>query len=210
MTVTLDKIDAVAAAPMAPPSKPARSLPRRRLIDWRVLVAAVIAAGLVHIAVVFTTPRTAPATAMVRMKPLLPPNRAVILQQPVPAKQPFPYVMPEALYAFCRFDLSIDNLRISASLPEPGWTVSLHSAQGDNFYVMPGQQKPTDISFVLTPGVASAEFSSNPRRFGRGDIQVPSPTLEGFVMVRAPLKGLAYRGQTEAALAKTTCSPAKR
>jgi uncharacterized membrane protein len=185
-------------------------VPLLRLIDWRVLLAGVFAAGLIHIAVIFATPRTAPATALARMKPLLPPNRAVLMQPPVPSKQAFPYIMPEALYAFCRFDLAVDNLRISSMLPEPGWTLSLHSAQGDNFYVMPGQQKRTDVAFVLTPGIASAEIGNSPRRFGSSDIQVASPTLEGIVMVRAPLKGLAYRAQTEAALSRTTCSASKR
>ncbi|MDX2201517.1 MAG: DUF1254 domain-containing protein [Hyphomicrobiaceae bacterium] len=210
MTVTLDSIDAAEPARPAAPRRRPESRAARLLIDWRVLVAGVVAAGLVHIAVVFATPRTAPATAMVRMKPQLPVNRAVVLPPPVPAKQPFPYAMPEALYVFCRYDLSVDNLRVSAMLPEPGWTLSLHSAQGDNFYVMPGQQKRTEVSFVLTPGIASAEIAAAPRRFGSSDIQVASPTPEGFVMVRAPLKGLAYRAQTEAALGRTSCSPAKR
>lgn len=215
MTVTLDKIDGVEEAPAKAPTPAARAkkpkgVPLRRLIDWRVLLAGVFAAGLVHIAVVFTTPRTAPATAMVRLKPLLPVNRVTLLPSPVPAKQPLPYIMPEALYAFCRFDLSVDSLRVSAVLPEPGWTLSLHSALGDNFYVMPGQQKRTDIAFVVAPGITSAEIGGSPRRFGSSDIQIPSPTLEGFVMVRAPLKGLAYRAETEAELARTSCSPVKR
>ncbi|RTL71286.1 MAG: DUF1254 domain-containing protein [Hyphomicrobiales bacterium] len=212
MTVTLDKIDGVEQG-----ARPAPVLPRPKaakrsgaLIDWRVLLAGVIAAGLVHIAVVFTTPRTSPAPALVRLKPLLPANKAVTMPAPTPAKQPFPFVMPEALYAFCRFDLSVDNLRVSAVLPEPGWTLSLHSAFGDNFYIMPGQQKRTDITFVIAPGIASAEIGSSPRRFGSGDVQIPAPTLEGIVMVRAPLKGLAYRAETEAMLARTSCTPAKR
>lgn len=212
MTVTLDKIDAVQepARPAPAASRPRAAKPSRALIDWRVLLAGVLAAGLVHIAVVFTTPRTSPAPALVRLKPLLPANKAVLMPAPVPAKQPFPFVMPEALYAFCRFDLSVDNLRVSAVLPEPGWTLSLHSALGDNFYVMPGQPKRTDIAFVIAPGIASAEIGSSPRRFGSGDVQIPAPTLEGIVMVRAPLKGLAYRAETEAMLARTSCTPAKR
>ncbi len=211
MTATLDKIDTIAAAETKPAQAPRRKrVPLRRLVDWRFLVAGLFAAGLVHIAITFTTPRTAPATAMVRLKPLLPVNRAVLLPSPVPGKQPLPFIMPEALYVFCRFDLSIDSLRVSASLLEPGWTLSLHTSQGDNFYVMPAQQRRTDVSFLLVPGLAGADIGASPRRFGSADIQVPSPSAEGFMMVRAPLKGIAYRAEAEEALSRSSCAPVKR
>jgi hypothetical protein len=40
--------------------------------------------------------------------------------------------------------------------------------------------------------------------------QIPSPSLEGLVVVRAPLKGLAWRPQAEALLRRASCAAVKR
>jgi uncharacterized membrane protein len=118
---------------------------------------------------------------------------------------------PDALYAFCRYDITFDSLRVVTALAEPGWTLSLHTSHGDNFYVMPAQTGRADVSFVIVPGGADRlPEAPASRRISGGDTQVASPELEGVVMVRAPLKGLAWRSETEAALARTSCLPVKR
>ena len=215
MTTTLDQLDGLEdkTSPAAKPRKPRmrRRWSSLRLVDWRVLLAGVMAGGILHIANVFTAPYLAEKTAFKRLAPNLPVNRVQVLAAPVPSNQPFPFVLPDALYAVCRFDLSVDSLRVVAVLPEPGWTLSLHSAYGDNFYAMAGQDTPTDITFVVIPGgERSAEVGAGPRRIGSVDLQVTAPTAQGFVIVRAPLKGVAYRAETEATLSRTACSAVKR
>jgi uncharacterized membrane protein len=148
---------------------------------------------------------------MQRLRSELPANRMVIVPAPAPGRQMISFMVPEAAYALCRFDLSVDSLRVSTALLDQGWVLSLHTATGDNFYVMPGQTRRTDVAFVLMPGVAALDVGPVPRRFGTsGEVQIPSPTAEGLVVVRAPYKGIAYRSQTEAALAQTVCAPVKR
>lgn len=215
MTTTLDKLDAIdhAEQPAPPAKKRVRkaSLSLWRQLDWRVLLAGVVAGGIAHIAIVFSTPFTAPGSAYQRLRGLLPVNRVQIIQPQTSLNQVLPFIQPDALYAMCRYDLSVDSLRVVAVLPEPGWTLSLHTAQGDNFYAMPGQQKRTEVTFVVTPGAERGlEAGAAPRRFGGVDLQIPSSTLEGIVVVRAPLKGLAYRQETEALLSRTACSTVKR
>ncbi len=216
MTATLDKIDGLSDAEPAPAlakklkaARPKRT-PLWRLLDWRVALGGLLVGGLVHIGMVMTATLNPQGSAFKRIREQLPVNRAQTLPAPIPGKQPLPYMVPDALYVLCRYDLSVDSLRISTSLMERGWTLSLHTAMGDNYYVMPGQAKRTDVSFVIFPGTGSMETGPAPRRFGSGDVQITSPTLEGLVVVRAPLKGIAYRAETEAALAFTSCSPVKR
>jgi hypothetical protein len=48
------------------------------------------------------------------------------------------------------------------------------------------------------------------RRVSAQETQIASPTGQGLVMVRAPLRGLAWRAETEAALTRATCTPIKR
>lgn len=214
MTATLDKLDGVGETGSAPALKKTVRRVRPglwRLLDWRVVLAGAVAGGIVHIAIVFSTPFTAPGSAYQRLRDILPVNRVHVIQPQVSANQVLPFVQPDALYAMCRFDLAVDSLRVVATLPEPGWTLSLHSMQGDNFYAMAGQQKRTDVTFVVVPGgERGLDVGSAPRRLGGVDLQVMSPTLEGVVVVRAPLKGLAYRQETEALLSRTACSTVKR
>lgn len=214
MTATLDKLDGAEHATTAQPAKTAARRARLglwRLLDWRVVMAGAVAGGIVHIAIVFSTPFSATGSAFQRLRGVLPVNRVHMIQPQVSANQVLPFVQPDALYAMCRFDLAVDSLRVVAVLPEPGWTLSLHSAQGDNFYAMAGQQKRTEVTFVVVPaGERSLDIGSAPRRLGGVDLQVASPTLEGIIVVRAPLKGLAYRQETEALLSGTACSTVKR
>lgn len=205
--------DAPAAAALpARPAKPAKV--RRpafwRLIDWRVGLAGVLVGALVHVGLVLSAPYRPRNGGFERIKGQLPVNRIALLPVPAPGQQPLPFMVPDALYAVCRYDLSIDSLRISTSLMERGWSLSLHSAVGDNFYTIPGQVKRTDISFVVLPSAGAAELGPVPRRIGSGDMLIASPTIEGVAVVRAPLKGIAYREETAKALSLTSCSAVKR
>lgn len=213
-SASLSGLQQEADAPQAgrrarPPKR--KGVPTWRLIDWRVILGALLVGGLLHIAIVMTTPMRLGNSSMERLRSELPANRVVIVPSPSPARQPMSFMVPDSAYALCRFDLSVDSLRVSTALLDQGWVLSLHTAAGDNFYVMPGQAKRTDVAFVLMPGVAALDVGPVPRRFGTsGEVQIPSPTAEGLVVVRAPHKGIAYRGQTEAALARTVCAPVKR
>ena len=93
-----------------------------------------------------------------------------------------------------------------------GWTLSLHTPQGDNFYVMPAQQlRRNEVSLTLVPGADRLnDFGPAPRRLSSQETQIASPSWEGLVIVRAPLKGLAWRAETEAALQRAACTPVKR
>jgi uncharacterized membrane protein len=220
MTMALDNAESLGSPghddAAAKPGKRTRApkrkgVPTWRLIDWRVVLAALLVGGLLHIGLVMALPIRHGNGSMQHIKGTLPANRMVIVPAPAPGRQPLAFMVPDAAYALCRFDLSVDSLRVSTALLDQGWVLSLHTSAGDNFYVMPGQTKRTDVAFVLMPGVAALDVGPVPRRFGTsGEVQIPSPSAEGLVVVRAPYKGLAYRAQTEAALAQTVCAPVKR
>ena len=116
----------------------------------------------------------------------------------------------DALYAAVPLRPDLDpGVTVSALLSDPGWTLSLHTPQGDNFYVMPAQQlRRSEVTFVIVPAErAAAGF----RRVARGvtgdESQIESPVTEGLVLVRAPLRGLSWRAETEAKLRRASCAP---
>ena len=82
--------------------------------------------------------------------------------------------------------------------------------QGDNFYVMPAQPlRRGEVSLTVVPAADRlGEFAAAAAPYQRQRrARSPLPRGEGLVMVRAPLKGLAWRGETEALLKRATCTP---
>ena len=88
--------------------------------------------------------------------------------------------------------------------------LSLHTPQGDNFYVLPGQLlRRAEVSFLVVPG-AGTDVALVQQRATAADTQVASPTLEGLIVVRLPLRGLAWQAETEALLRQSSCTQVKR
>ena len=77
---------------------------------------------------------------------------------------------------------------------------------------MPAQQtRRGDVSLTVVPAPSAlGEFATTPRRVSAPESQIASPSWEGLVVVRAPLKGLAWRAEAEATLRRATCTPVKR
>ncbi len=69
-----------------------------------------------------------------------------------------------------------------------------------------------EVSFLVVPSgdriVSEAVLAQ--RRASGTDTQVASPSLEGLIVVRAPLKGIAWQAQTEAILRRSSCTQVKR
>jgi uncharacterized membrane protein len=181
-------------------------------VGWRTVIGATLLGGIIHILATLAVPFLGSNTAFAKLRDALPINRMVFLPPPVPGKQPLPFLTPDALYAMCRYDVSVDSLVVTAAMVHAGWTLSLHTPQGDNFYVMPAQQlRRGEVSLTVVLGAERlSEFATTPRRLSATESQIPSPSYEGLVVVRAPLKGLAWRAEAEAILRRASCTPVKR
>jgi uncharacterized membrane protein len=183
-----------------------------RDLDWRVVAGALLLGGILHIGATLAVTALGPGNGFQRVRETLPVNRMVVLPPVAPGKEPLPFMVPDALYAMCRYSISDDPVAVSAALAEAGWTLSLHTPQGDNFYVMPATQlRRPEVSFVLVPGGDRySDHAPAPRRVNAPGAQIPSPSLEGLVVVRAPLRGLAWRAEAEAQLRRASCATVKR
>jgi uncharacterized membrane protein len=177
-----------------------------RWLSWRMAGAAVLLAGVVHICATFAAPLLSTRHAYQILSEKLPPNRMVVLPLQAPGRQILPYLSPDMLYAMCRYDLSGGPVAVAASVLDAGWVLSLHTPQESNFYVLPGQsQRRTDVSFLLVP--TAPDTGTVAPRVSSADTQIASPTLEGLIVLRAPLRGLAWAAETEAALQRAACTP---
>jgi uncharacterized membrane protein len=185
-----------------------------REVGWRTVLGGLLLAGVVHIGWVLAVPHLSRGNAYEKLRSNLPLNRMVMFPPPTPNNQPLPFMQPDALYAICRFDIRTNPVTVTAALPGVGWALSLHTPQGDNFYVLPAQvPRRNEVSMMVVQGGERAtELVPVPvaRRAAANDSQIASPTDEGLIVVRAPLKGLAWRAETEAALRRASCGAAKR
>ncbi len=194
------------AAPAWPPQPPRWV----RDVGWRTFAAAVLTGGIVHICATFAAPWLGSGNAFQKLSETLPLNTMIVLPPSAPGRQILPFTPPDALYAMCRYELTAGPVNVTAVVADTGWVLSLHTPQGDTFYVMPRQLLRRDeVSFLVVP-VGHNEHGRTPKVVSPTDTQVASPTTEGLIVLRAPLKGIAWQAETEAALRRSSCSQVKR
>jgi uncharacterized membrane protein len=200
--------------PAPQPVRPRSSVRMRPLapeglswMSWTFVSGCIFAAGVAHIVTVFALPMIGATGAYERLKPLLPVNTMTTLPVLAPGATPLPFLSPDLRYAMCRYDLSQGSVVVSATLPEAGWSLAIHTPDGENFYLVSGQdQRRTDVTFTITrSGERSLIALPGVRRSDVDATQVTSPRMEGLVVLRAPIRGVAYRGETEALFKTATC-----
>jgi uncharacterized membrane protein len=178
--------------------------------NWQLIIAAPIAAGILHICATLAAPYLTAASAYSRLAPALPLNKIQVLHPITPGAEPLPFLSPHARYAMCRFDTANGPVNVTATLPpDPGWMLAVISPQGDNVYAAastPGRSTP--IALVLVPSEDHFLGVTPEARGIARDVQPPAPiaATRGIVVVRGPDKGLAYQKEVEANLSKARCS----
>lgn len=194
---------------LKPPSWPKQAA-ASRWIDRRTALAALLLGGIVHICFTFWASIFTGGHAYRQLIEQLPANTMTVLPQQAPSRQILPELPPDMLYAICRFDLHQGAVAVRATVLGPGWALSVHTPQGSNIYVLTGQpDRTTDVSFVLVPSAHDAVHAL-PRREGAADTQIVTPTPEGVVVLRAPVRGLAWTAETEALLQRARCAQVKQ
>jgi uncharacterized membrane protein len=174
----------------------------------RTLLFGAIGAGIVHICATLAVPYLAVSSAYPRLAGQLRLHEMVVAPPATPATALLPYQQPDMVLALCRYDAGRQPVVIRAVLPDGGWTLGLYAENGDNFYVIPGQDaRRTDVHVVLIasgdPPVPPAGLRGAEANLAQ--IQLPAPT--GIMIIRAPLRGEAYPASVRAQLASASCAP---
>lgn len=186
-----------------PEIEPRPRYPRLRL---RTLLLGIIGAGIVHLVATLAWPQFASGSGARKIAATLKPGEMTVLPPPSPKTQLIPFQAPDFRYAACRFDVSEAAYAVRATLPEAGWTLSIHNMAGDTVYVVTGQdQRSTDVALLVLPPGDRFVGVLPEARLAAGFAQVSMSAAEGIVLVRAPGKGAAYQAQVDAELAKASC-----
>ncbi len=178
-----------------------------RKLSWQTALLALVCGGIIHIAATLIVPNFASGSGIARIAGALPVNRMRVLPPATAETQLLPFTSPDMRLAVCRYDVSDGPVNISAVLPEKGWSLSLYTMNGDNFYIVPAQELvQSDVKFQLV--LQSERFLGlfhvgRPIEAAGSQIAVPQP--QGLMVVRAPLRGRAYQSETEAYLQRARC-----
>lgn len=181
-------------------------------INLRLALAAVCAMGILHVCATLAAPMLMVRSAYDRLTPLLPANEVVVFPPVTPESQPIPFMTPDVRYAMCRYDTTDAPVMVSAMLPGPGWSLALHTPEGDNIYAATGIDiRSTYLRIRIMP--ANDRFMGmTPEALGISDTSEKPQSLRsarGIVALRAPDKGRAYQPSTEAVLRRFRCSAEK-
>lgn len=174
----------------------------------RSVLCGLVAAGIVHIGATLATPYMIGPGPYQRIAEHLPVNSMMITGAPTPQVQLLPYQEADMVFALCSYDASRAPVVVRAVLPGSGWTLSLYSPAGENFYFMPGQdQRVSEINALLIAGNDETILPADPRAGSSRLTSVRLPAPVGLLVIRAPLKGESFRAEVEAALARASCRP---
>jgi len=176
----------------------------------RLIVVAVLTAAILHIVATMLAPRLAASTPIARLAGVSVLHKFVVLKPVSPQDQPLPFMAPDVRYALCRYDTGKGPVSVTARLPGRGWSLSLYTTEGDNFYSAVGQDGQSDvIALQLTP-IADRFLGLTPEARGKtseATSQLSIATGKGMAVLRGPDRGVAYRAETEAMLMSATCVP---
>jgi uncharacterized membrane protein len=182
-----------------------RSALERRL---HLLAIVAISAVILHILATLAAPIMAASTPYTRLGTLAPLHAFAVLPPVTPQTQPLPFLSADARYAICRFDTQGGPVDLDVQLAGRGWSLGIHTPQGDNIYTTVGQDaQTTRLALRLAP-VSDRFLGLSPEARGvpsAAQAPLSIPAGRGLAILRAPDRGFAYVRETEAVLRAATC-----
>jgi len=151
--------------------------------------AAVAAtAALVHFVMVLLVPVVATHDAFARLTDLGPAGTTAPLPRAGPDERRFPWDDPALAAAFCRFDLSAGPIRVKAPIGRAGFaSLSFHTRRGAVFYALTDRAATHGRieAVIATPAQLRQLIAHDDEDDPSQDLRVVSPTVQGFVIMRA-------------------------
>lgn len=179
-----------------------------RGLSLYIALLALVTGGIIHIVATLAVPHFARASAFHLLADAMPVNRMKLLGVADATAQPLPYLGPDERLAVCRYDASDGPVSLTFSLPDKGWTLGLYTSSGDNFYVLPAQEARADALSLklIPPGERTFSLLTLGGKSTQTSIsQVELPTMSGFALIRAPVRGRSFAAEVEAVLRRASC-----
>lgn len=145
-------------------------------MNWgKYLVGALVIAAIVHVAIVFATPRVLMHVAMSRLG-AAGENTWHLGERVTATSRQIVRPSPDFAYSACVFDLNDGPVLITATPWDAYWSLSLYGANSDNFFVIDDREAHYGAEItVVRRGTAHPEGAS---------MVVESPGARGIALIR--------------------------
>ena len=181
-----------------------------RMINWRIVTAALCGVGILHIVATLAAPHLAIATAFNRLERILPANRIVVLPELSSETQPLPFMSPALRYAMCRFDTTKSTIEVAVELSIAGSSLTIYSTEGEAIYTA-AESGVAQHRVLIIPDDGRF-LGLTPEALGKQSATVSSATLHaqrGIVVYAVPRRGAAYNAATQQQLDAAVCQPSQ-
>jgi uncharacterized membrane protein len=185
--------------------------PTRLLFDLATIaLGAALTAAFVHIVAILIVPIYASNDAFARLSALGPLNVTIALPQAAPSARLIPFGDPAVAATFCRYDLRNGPLRVTAPAARYEYSsLSFHTSRGGIFYALTdraatqGQFEALVVTDEQLRAIAARESEDEPSQ----ELRIVSPTIEGFVMMRAFSEAPSLYGVAQTRTGALKCQP---
>lgn len=124
----------------------------------------------------------------------------------------FPTYPASSVFGLCAYDLSRQNARIAAVMPDSFWTLTVYSSTGKVIYALNSEQSGTGtfvVNLNKAPSLLESLLKSNGDELTTLDgWTVAATEPKGIAVIWVPLREAVQRAAIEAKLAKTGCAAA--
>lgn len=172
------------------------------------LLSTLIIACAVHIAAILILPYVAPQDVWSRLDKLGAPSAFHALPAPAPGQAVDPYADPAIVMAICRYDLSSAPFRISGDPSLWYWGLALHTNRGFIYYSINNRaigEGALDLRILSEDDYAAKQQEEVEE--AAQEFVVPSPSIRGYVVLRALVPETSARAQIEENFKKVSCEP---
>lgn len=174
---------------------------------WGVIAA--ILAVIIHLGIVLFQPASDTKKWLAQLQAFGPANEIFQIPDITPQSTALAHASPDISYAFCRFDISGQPVRIVAKIPDSYWSISMYSERSDNFYVINNRQAgQAELRLLLARINPDSENAGEIIDVPENTILVSAPSTSGLIVFRAAIPDNSSAEQVRKFLAASRCEPA--
>lgn len=176
-------------------------------VSWFMVTIAILLAGIVHIATVFSMPHIVSRKAWDRLNAIGPVNKLTVLPAASPVHQSLPFMAPNIRYAICRYDLSDGPVRLKTAIFDDLSMIAFYTPSGANFYTISGADIKRNSIEVFISDKSAPVLAEEPENVDDVDnsVVVTVPHVRGVVVIRAPLASPSRGVRAEQMLSEAFC-----
>lgn len=171
------------------------------------LVGTLALAGLTHLATILLIPHTASHDMYQRLGRFAVGDGIHLIPASDARNAPLPFADPAIVMAVCRYDLAAGTaLRMQGAHPPWYWSATVHDNRGSAYFSINNRALgERGIDMRVMPEEVVQQIRADQPDTSEQELLIPSPTTQGFILVRAMVPYPGARGTVEREVMALNC-----